>query len=1289
MLKISENIEVLSGKCVWILTLLFMLSFQLTGYSQDDALGILRIKNYTTADYFADPQNWAIIQAPNGMIYAGNTEGVLEYDGATWRLIPIAKKSRVRSLAVDTLGNVYVGAVGEIGLIETNKLGPAKYRSLTAYLPQKFQNIGEVWRTFVIGNSIYFQIEESVFILTKSNEKYSIKIIQPKTSFHSSFSVDNYFLIRQRKIGLQIWKEDSLKLLPGGEKFASTGISEIIAIAPHKWLITTRIEGLFLYDGKKCIPFASQHKEFFIEHQIYDALLLNNGNIALGTLNFGVVIINQEGKIIQIINKSSGLLDNNVWFLYLDKEENLWVCLEKGISKININSPFTLFNEATGLRGEPKRIVRHNGRLYVATSQGLFFFKSESNQISNDFQGINPNTFESVDGILSGCFEILILNNDLLTINSEGVYKIVNNEAILLYKCYGYSALRLKSDPEKILIGTDSGIEIIDISTSPYHYLGKIQGLEDDVREIVEDQDGSVWIGTSFNGVSRLKFSSGQYLNPVIQSFGLKDGLPSLELTYVCHLDNKVLFTSPSGIYFFNKVTNKFEQDNYFPSEIQNQSITYNLQKDALGQIWIMGYKKQLNTKGPFQSVKTFSFLAREIKNDQKNNRRMSVEYHPLLSNYAGSVSYVFSESDKMSWICTSGGLIRYNMNAKLRAPVKFRVVLRNAIIDNQSIIENNLHPTKTSDTDLISDTKITYHEKNKLIVYFAALSYTETQENYYQYFLENYDTEWSGWTNTSFAEYTSLEPGDYKFFVRARNMLGGAINTATLSFIISPPWYLTLSAKIAYGVLFIFSLYTGFRYVKKNIEKRNEQVRIKLENMVYERTLEVEKQKKILETQASRLEEHSKDLAILGKIGRELTSTLEFEEIFQNLYRYTNSLVDATTFAIHVINSEKHVLECKFFMEHHQRQPEISIPLDDETKLAVRCVKSGMEIIIKDSTQELDFESGETTILYGSLTRSVIYLPLKVKNKIIGDLTVQSLEPDAYSSEDLEILRSLAAYTAIALDNASAYSAIDRQKEKLTSAYIKIEDSIQYARRIQDAILPDKIDIEKYFPSSFIFYQPREIVSGDFYWFASVNNYKIIAAVDCTGHGVPGAFMSVLGSSLLDEIIKSREIVSPAEILNLLNQSVLTALKQYQKESSILDGMDIALISINQDFSELKFAGANRPITLVSNGIVELINGNKFPIGGKFLNHSTKEFDEYATKLNKGDRIYLYTDGYADQFGGGKRQKFLNKRLIQLIESQIGHPFSDNYDTFKATFNTWKNNTPQLDDVLVIGIEV
>ncbi len=272
----------------------------------------------------------------------------------------------------------------------------------------------------------------------------------------------------------------------------------------------------------------------------------------------------------------------------------------------------------------------------------------------------------------------------------------------------------------------------------------------------------------------------------------------------------------------------------------------------------------------------------------------------------------------------------------------------------------------------------------------------------------------------------------------------------------------------------------------------------------------------------------------------------------------------------------------------------------------------------------------------------------------------------------------------------------VEAQKEIVEEKQKEILDSISYAKRLQQAILPPANFITQFLPSSFIYYQPKDIVAGDFYWIEVVDDRILIAVADCTGHGVPGAMVSVVCSNALNRTVKELKITEPGKILDKVRELVIETFVRKdsfgeKSESEVKDGMDISLISINKNTTTgnkitVLWAGANNPLWYFSNSEIHEIKANKQPIGKTDL---PLPFTTHTLSLTKGDKVYLFTDGYADQFGGPKGKKFKYKQLQELLTANNTRSVSELKDILKNSFENWRGTLEQVDDVCVIGIEV
>lgn len=263
----------------------------------------------------------------------------------------------------------------------------------------------------------------------------------------------------------------------------------------------------------------------------------------------------------------------------------------------------------------------------------------------------------------------------------------------------------------------------------------------------------------------------------------------------------------------------------------------------------------------------------------------------------------------------------------------------------------------------------------------------------------------------------------------------------------------------------------------------------------------------------------------------------------------------------------------------------------------------------------------------------------------------------------------------------------IERQRLKVEELYKDVTDSIRYAKRLQDSILPPERFMQEHLPDSFVLFKPKDIVSGDFYWMDKSSDKVIFAAVDCTGHGVPGAFMSLVGANALNQAVREHHLNSPGPILDDLNKLSSQALNKGKDETSVRDGMDVAMCAVDFNTMKLEYAGANNPLYLIRDGEILKTNPDKFSIGG--IETGEARYKNNEIDLKKGDVIYIFSDGYADQFGGPKGKKFMYSKFRKLILDIRNEPMHKQGRILDQTIEEWRGSYEQIDDILIIGVRV
>ncbi len=389
---------------------------------------------------------------------------------------------------------------------------------------------------------------------------------------------------------------------------------------------------------------------------------------------------------------------------------------------------------------------------------------------------------------------------------------------------------------------------------------------------------------------------------------------------------------------------------------------------------------------------------------------------------------------------------------------------------------------------------------------------------------------------------------------------------------------------------------------------------------------------------------------------------------------------------------SEKHRLQQSMLLSQQMHEAEIRErelrEMEQEKEYQTLLLKQE-EAVKKEQQKEIELQRLEIEkqdearkrerIMFGLLTIIGILILIgliltRKKNKILAKQKVEI----EHKNQDLEQKNE---------EILTQSERIVQQKDLIEKKNEEITDSIHYASRIQNAVLPAIEVMGDYLSEHFIYFRPKDIVSGDFYWAAEKNDKLIVTAVDCTGHGVPGAFMSMLGMSFLNEIVLKENILDADKILNQLRYEIIKSLKQSGKDDEAKDGMDMALCVIDKKNKKLQFSGANNPMYFIRNGELEKIKSDRMPISIHFRSDSMFSREEFD--LLKNDTIYIFSDGYADQFGGESGRKLKYKPFQDLLYNMHKDPMKTQQEKLDRFFEEWKGNREQIDDVLVIGLRI
>ncbi len=461
---------------------------------------------------------------------------------------------------------------------------------------------------------------------------------------------------------------------------------------------------------------------------------------------------------------------------------------------------------------------------------------------------------------------------------------------------------------------------------------------------------------------------------------------------------------------------------------------------------------------------------------------------------------------------------------------------------------------------------------------------------------------------------------------------------------------------------------------------------------------------------------DHDKIWESLLRISEEAHTAANIEKFVATVHDILGDLVIATNFFICLYEESSN----KYFFPYFEDESDnidttgVNFDYDDSLEQTLYDLsgtltdyvrRTGKPVRYPNEEMNKLYESGEIT-LFGSQSTSWLGVPLKLAGITLGVMAVQDYDnPDAYSLKDEELLVFVSDHIARAIENVRAEEKHRKQHLLVLQQKQAITDSIRYARRIQKAVLPSSAYIDNILSDYFTIYRPKDIIGGDFYWVREIDGYQVVIVADCTGHGVPGALMSMLGVTLLNEQFRNFGIRQPGVILGHLRNKVKEILAQEGSVNEQKEGMDMAIAIIDLEKKELQFAGANRPLYLfrkkeqlaVEEGNPYLtfesddyelytLKGDKQPIGTHW---EENEFSNHLISLQEHDSLYIFSDGFVDQFGGIKRKKFKTRNFKKLLLSVQPESMKNQKKLIEDTFETWRGTNEQIDDVCVIGVRV
>lgn len=765
----------------WYCALISLICIFQYAYAADiKSIGVPYIHNYNKTGYQFGNQNWSETKDEKGIMYFGNSEGLLSFDGHYWQQYYLPNHLIVRTVASDGHGKVYTGAFGEIGYWSANKRGIMNYTSLSKLIPPKYALNEEVWKIYIDNQQIIFQTFGSVYIYRNGK----ISVIKSTNPYLFLFKVNKRYFIEQINTGLFELIDGKLTLIKGSE-ILKTGILSILPFRGNRFLIGTAKNGLFVYDGKQIYPWKNQANDFLKKYQLNNGVFIPGKYYAYGTILNGVIIVDTAGNVIQQINKLSGLQNNTVLSLYIDDEENLWAGLDNGIDCIEISSPFYFYFDKCGKFGTVYSSIVYQNKIYLGTNQGLFY---------SEWYPVNKNPllqlfdFKLIPGSQGQVWDLSLIDGKLLCGHNDGTYLVDNDKLKKLSGVNGGWTIK-KLDNNHLIQGTYNGLVIYQKdAANNWVYSHKISGFEQPSRYVEPSAKNQIWVSHAYKGIYKITLNADLTKAVDVKYYDNHSGLPDTYKINVFNLNGKIVFSTENGFYTYDDITDRF----YLYDQL-NKNLgafaTSNKIIPALGKkYWFINQGKVAMT-------------------DFSDNGKITMNtnwFSPLNGRMVKSYENISLINNSIYLISVDDGFVIFNDNdASKQTQAKLPDVLIRKVenISDKPVLisgSNNQNPI------------IAYKNNSIRITY--TLPYYIQSKIRFQYYLDGYSKQWSDWGLQSQKEFANLSHGDYTFKVRAQ--INDKITTGItqMGFTILPPWYQSNWAYLFYIILLIV-LYYGVRY--------------------------------------------------------------------------------------------------------------------------------------------------------------------------------------------------------------------------------------------------------------------------------------------------------------------------------------------------------------------------------------------------------------------------------------------------------------------------------------------
>lgn len=791
----------------------------------DPALEVGRpfIQSFTPRDFDGHSQSFGAVQDSRGVAYFTNYGAVMEYDGADWNRILVPDTSFVYGLAIDADDTLYVGALGQLGLIRDGGAEGKVFVSLVEEVPEdKRPLLNEIWDIHATEQGVFFMT--SRMVLRWRDGKFDVWTPETEKILYGHWT-GTRFLLQNVGHGLFELVDDEFIQISDDPVFIDAGPRMMRDLEDGSVLVATMKEGLFILDGEGLKPHPTEVDDFLKENVINKGLLLSDGNWALGTFQGGVAIVNPEGHFRRMLDENTGLPNQQITNLMEDREGGLWCSLAGGISRVDLRSPITIFDRSSGLHSiSLTQMRRYGGVLYAGSSVGLY-------RLVPPDSGSGLAQWKRVEGARGEVFALESHPDGLLVTVDGKVVRVTEDGVEAIWDDMGlvFVVKRSEADPNRVFVGYRHGLGSVVFDGESWSLEGKAEGIDEQIRSIEEDGDGRLWVGTLAQGFLRidgLAGPDGYWEGLSVTRYGEDDGLPADGWSAVYRNEGALFFNTSEGVRQYDETSGTLEpSSSNRPTPAKPGAWEWDVVvNDDSGHYWGTVYPAE------DWSTDFATYIGHQFRDE--TGEWVWEDVPAGLFDSVGTITYMEIEAEggaKVLWVGGYEGVVRWDLDRAPRGvvPGPFSVLVREVGVVGERPFYAGSEGFGRPELE---------HTSRALQVRFAAPVYSRGARPLLQSRLKGFEEEWTPPGTAVAREFTNLPEGNYVVEVRARNELGQVAEAAGVAFEVQPPWFRTWPVYMGYGLLGLLGLRGLVRWRVGRVRRENE----RLEDLVAERTHEL-----------------------------------------------------------------------------------------------------------------------------------------------------------------------------------------------------------------------------------------------------------------------------------------------------------------------------------------------------------------------------------------------------------------------------------------------------------------